>query len=128
MTDQITILQDSISQHFQRNVIAPIIQQRADMQATERGRLRCELGATEPDGTADAILSQKVGAFGGQTLEAVIKSLQQDKRLAAANAKIANLECRVKKLEKRQKLVTWCAKRIRRLMRVRQAEHIGKNL
>jgi len=126
--DYVKYVQDSVSAHFQDEVIKPIRERLALEQEAERSRLNCRLEAGDHDGTAERVLSQRVPAFDGQTLEAVIRKLQDTSELREANKKIKHLEGRIKRLESKEKLVRWCAKRIRRMLRVQHQRHIDKSL
>ena len=111
---------------YYKILVEPVKAQVAQWQEGERKRLGCRLDANESDGSAEKVLAQKVEAFDGQTLECVIKSLLKSDDMRKASAEIEALRSRVAKLEKRQKLLNWCAKRIRRLMRVRHQNHKEK--
>lgn len=93
-----------------------------DWQDSHRQSLGCQLGTS---GAADVgdILSTPIDQFSGNTLETLIRDLyDRERNYADLKAQVSELRWELAELEahlkKRDKLLRWCAKRIRRMMRL----------
>lgn len=80
----------------------------------------CQLPKSDATSDVKELLSQPIPELGGHTLEALIRDLYgrtKDAQISELKHEVRLLERRVIELEKGQKVVRWCAKRLRRILR-----------
>ncbi len=84
-------------------------------------KVGCQMQKSEPTRDISQLLSQPVPQLGGHTLEALIRDLYgrtRDAQVEELRREIYALRNHIQDLEKDRKTLRWCAKRIRRMLRM----------